>query len=90
MNAIDRIVAASEIERVIAGVTGVVEVAVVARKDRMLDEVPVAFLRTTLGPVHERRALADELPRSTLEKTAKAQLRAQLAREPQAGVRTAG
>ena len=105
-------VAASEIERVIAGVTGVVEVAVVARKDRMLDEVPVAFVRTTLGSVHERRALADEvmrrcaaslaafkvphevrvvdeLPRSTLEKIAKAQLRAQLAGEPEVGVRTA-
>jgi crotonobetaine/carnitine-CoA ligase len=39
-------VAASEIERVIAAVPGVVEVAVVAAPDPMLDEVPVAFILT--------------------------------------------
>jgi crotonobetaine/carnitine-CoA ligase len=39
-------VAASEIERVIALVPGVYELAVVAQKHRMLDEVPVAFVRT--------------------------------------------
>lgn len=39
-------VASSEIERVIAGIEGVAEVAVVARPHPMLDEVPVAFVRT--------------------------------------------
>jgi len=42
-------VAASEIERVIAAVPGVHECAVVARPHRMLDEVPVAFVRPTAG-----------------------------------------
>jgi carnitine-CoA ligase len=37
-------VAASEIERVIGGVAGVGEVAVVAKSHPMLDEVPVAFV----------------------------------------------
>jgi carnitine-CoA ligase len=94
-------VAASEIERVIAAVPGVLECAVVARPHRMLDEVPVAFvLPTPTAPddlahrVHAACAaqLADfkrphelrlvrELPRSTLEKVAKAQLRQQLLTE---------
>lgn len=37
-------VAASEVERVIMGVAGVSEVAVVAKPDKMLDEVPAAFI----------------------------------------------
>jgi carnitine-CoA ligase len=37
-------VAASEIERIIASVPGVYEVAVVGQKHRMLDEVPAAFV----------------------------------------------
>ena len=104
-------VAASEIERVIAAVPGVHECAVVARKHRMLDEVPVVFVlpvealrssaqaRAELAErvraacvaqladfkrPHEVR-LVDELPRSTLEKIAKAQLRAALATEGDAG-----
>lgn len=94
-------VAASELERVIAGVPGVAEVAVVAKKHPMLDEVPVAFVIPAAGQgedlvqriqdacaqalasfkqPHEIRLTAD-LPRSTLEKVAKAELRALLAQE---------
>jgi len=102
-------VAASEIERVINGVPGVGEVAVVAKKDRMLDEVPFAFVLPSDGSDgdHMRAtALADAcmraceenladfkvprevrvvsaLPRSTLEKIAKAELRALLEAEEQ-------
>ncbi|WP_119420087.1 AMP-binding protein [Desertibaculum subflavum] len=96
-------VAASEIERVIMLVPGVREVAVVARKHPMLDEVPVAFVRPDAGAAKSlaedvaaacARALADfkrprevrlveDFPRSTLEKIAKNQLRAQLTEEDQ-------
>lgn len=90
-------VAASEIERVIMTVPGIQEVAVVAKKHPMLDEVPVAFVlpapegqtpddfadqvlaacKTQLADFkvpHEVR-IVEELPRSTLEKIAKAELR---------------
>lgn len=93
-------VAASEIERVIAAVPGVAEVAVVGRKHPMLDEVPVAFVipaaadddlearvrqacaqaLATFKQPHDVR-LVETLPRSTLEKVAKAELRALLEAE---------
>jgi carnitine-CoA ligase len=89
-------VAASEIERVILGVPGVVEAAVVAGPDPMLDEVPVAFVvarPATAGTDLAEAVLAacrqdladfkvprevrfvDNLPRATLEKVAKHELR---------------
>ena len=92
-------VAASEIESVIMQTGLVSEVAVVAQRHHMLDEVPVAFVIPApdvspedLGEriiAHCREQLADfkvvrevhvvdELPRSTLEKIAKAELRARL------------
>jgi crotonobetaine/carnitine-CoA ligase len=49
-------VAASEIERVIALVPGVYELAVVAQKHRMLDEVPVAFVIAAPGMAEGERA----------------------------------
>ncbi|WP_165191763.1 AMP-binding protein [Caulobacter soli] len=94
-------VAASEIERVIGSVAGVAEVAIVAKKHPMLDEVPIAFVIPRSGeaeglaerimavcadslsafkhPAEIR--LVDSLPRSTLEKVAKAELRTLLATE---------
>ena len=94
-------VAASEIERVVAGVAGVSEVAVAARRHPMLDEEPVAFVipidaadetlstrieaacTTSLAgfkrPAEVR--IVEALPRSTLNKVAKAVLRAMLAAE---------
>jgi carnitine-CoA ligase len=92
-------VAASEIERVIMGVPGVAEVAVVAAPHDMLGEVPAAFVVPATPDDHglrghidaacqqqladfkrpERVEIVDDLPRSTLNKVAKAQLRRQLA-----------
>jgi len=93
-------VAASEIERVIAQVEGVLETAVVGRPHPMLDEVPVAFVIARPGVQPDEAAIlahcrdhladfkvprqvifVDELPRSLLDKVAKAELRARL-REP--------
>lgn len=94
-------VAASEIEQVIAPVAGVREVAVVARKHPMLDEVPVVFIIPQGGvagappgladavlaackaaladfKVPREVHLVDDMPRSTLEKIAKAELRKRL------------
>ncbi|MDA9439503.1 AMP-dependent synthetase [Bradyrhizobium sp. CCBAU 51745] len=91
-------VAASEIEQVIAIVSGVREAAVVAKKHPMLDEVPVVFIiphggvaaappdlqdrvmaacRNSLADFKVPREirLVDDMPRSTLEKVAKAELR---------------
>ena len=93
-------IGAPEIERVLLGVSGVREAAVVGRPDRMLGEVPVAFVTAAPGAVlspeflTERCAdmlagfkrprevrIVDELPRSTLDKVAKARLRELLVAE---------
>lgn len=93
-------VGALEVERVLLAVPGVREVAVVGRPDRMLGEVPVAFVLASAGAsVSLREAEArcaelltapkrpreirvvESLPRSTLEKVARAELRALLAAE---------
>jgi crotonobetaine/carnitine-CoA ligase len=51
-------VAASEVEAVIARITGVVECAVVGKPDPMLEEVPVAFVvARTPSPQLEREIL---------------------------------
>jgi crotonobetaine/carnitine-CoA ligase len=89
-------VAALEIELVIGRVEGVREVAVVAKADHMLEQVPVAFViadqnanaealsaaiidqcQVSLASFKQPREvrLVPELPRSTLEKVAKAVLR---------------
>jgi carnitine-CoA ligase len=93
-------IGAPEIERVLLGIEGVREAAVVGRPDRMLGEVPVAFVTAAPGAVlspdeltercaamlahfkrpREVRVVA-ELPRSTLDKVAKARLRDLLAAE---------
>ena len=94
-------VAASEIERVIATVPGVREVAVIGRPHEMLQEVPVAFVipscsdgaspgldETIIASCRQKLAsfkvpaevrFVDDLPRATLGKVAKAELRKQLA-----------
>ncbi|HNJ74447.1 MAG TPA: AMP-binding protein [Pseudomonadales bacterium] len=91
-------VAASEIESVIRGTGWIDEVAVVAQRHPMLDEVPAAFVianpdapadlaarlidhcRTQLADFKVPRnvMVVDELPRSTLEKINKAELRKRL------------
>jgi crotonobetaine/carnitine-CoA ligase len=97
-------VGAPEIERVMRGVAGVREVAVVGRPDVMLGEVPVAFVTVAPHSTWTGQALAehcaallsgprrprevrvvDDLPRSTLDKVAKAQLRALLVEESARG-----
>jgi carnitine-CoA ligase len=100
-------VAASEIERVVLGVAGVREAAVVGKPHRMLDEVPVAFVTLNEGVVDAaavpeaviaacRASLADfkvprevrvveEMPRATLEKIAKAELRRRVRAEEAVG-----
>lgn len=90
-------VSESEIERVIAAVPGVMEVAVVGKPDPMLDEVAVAFV-IPMGPsdgledrimaactdtladfkVPRDIILVDVLPRVTLEKVDKKELRRRL------------
>ena len=91
-------VAAAEIERVIQTVPGVFEVAVVAKPDEFLSEVPAAFVIPAGEPgdlaarilATCRAQLADfkvprevvflsELPRSTLNKVSKKDLRARFA-----------
>jgi crotonobetaine/carnitine-CoA ligase len=93
-------VAAFEIERVIASVAGVREVAVAGKPHPMLDEVPVAFViaamqsddlidriaaACTLSLAKFKRPvdirLVADLPRSTLNKVAKGELRETLRRE---------
>jgi crotonobetaine/carnitine-CoA ligase len=96
-------VAASEIEAAVAKASGVVEVAVVGKSDKMLDEAPVAFVILAPGASTEevKAAIAkvcaseladfkrprdiiavDAMPRATLEKINKAELRARLTAEP--------
>jgi carnitine-CoA ligase len=83
-------VGAPEIERVLLGVPGVRDAAVVGRPDPMLGDVPVAFVVGSASteaidaacaeslPAFKRPReirIVDELPRATLGKVAKAQLR---------------
>ena len=97
-------VAASEVERVVIEVAGVAEVAVVAAPDRMLGEVPIAFVTARAGAedlaarieaacqqrlssfkVPREIRIVESLPRSTLNKIAKAELRLLLRDETTAG-----
>jgi len=57
-------VAASEIERVIMAVPGVVEAAVVARPDKMLEQVPVAFVIVRGDRGEVKRAILDTCDQS--------------------------
>ena len=98
-------VAAAEIERVIQTVAGVFEVAVVAKPDELLSEVPAAFVIPAGEPGDLasrildtcRAQLADfkvpreviflsELPRSTLNKVSKKDLRARFAASAGPGI----
>lgn len=95
-------IGAPEIERALLAVPGVREAVVVGRPDRMLGEVPVAFVTAGVGVTVEALdrscaelltdykrprevRIVDELPRSTLDKVAKAQLRELLAAEARDG-----
>jgi carnitine-CoA ligase len=55
-------VSAAEVERVISSVAGVIDVAVVGRPDRTLDEVPVAFVTSA----DDDPALADRIDASCM------------------------
>ena len=88
-------VGAPEIERVLLTVPGVREAAVVGRADEMRGEVPVAFVVASADvtaaahaacasmlPPYKRPVeirVVDDLPRSTLDKVAKAELRRRVA-----------
>jgi crotonobetaine/carnitine-CoA ligase len=88
-------VGAPEIERVLLTVPGVREAAVVGRPDEMRGEVPVAFVVASADvteaahaacasmlPPYKRPVeirVVDDLPRSTLDKVAKAELRRRVA-----------
>lgn len=93
-------IGAPEIERVLLAVPGVREAIVVGRPDRMLGEVPVAFVTSQPGQQVSVAAadarcaelltafkrpreirVVDDLPRSTLDKVAKAVLRDRLRAE---------
>ena len=63
-------VAASEIERVIAEVPGVNEVAVVAQKHDMLDEVPFAFVLPVGGIDGAPEGLTQDIQANCTEKLA--------------------
>ncbi|VTZ26800.1 AMP-dependent synthetase and ligase [Methylocella tundrae] len=53
-------VASSEVERVIAAIEGIIEVAVVGKPHPMLDEVPVAFIRLSPDVPDDARSMLIE------------------------------